>query len=103
MLQELIFQRLFEELFGELYYAASILDDLYRLNARKLVEKPAATGVHEHSIALQLHELPNNDLLVGGQLAGEILLAESLPDIGCAAKDNIDVTVARLPWICEQR
>ena len=45
-----------EELGGELQDAAGVGDDLHGLDAGDVVEEPAAAGVHEHGVALELHE-----------------------------------------------
>ena len=42
-----------EEFLSELNHASVICHHLYRLDARKFIEEPAATGVHQHRVTLQ--------------------------------------------------
>ena len=44
-----------KKLLRQLEHACSVGNDLHSLNARDVIEEPAATGVHELSVALHLH------------------------------------------------
>jgi len=55
--------RVGEELVGELDDAASVGDDLDGLDAGDVVEEPAAAGVHELGVALELEEFEDGDAL----------------------------------------
>ena len=61
-----------EELGGELEDAAGVGDDLDGLDAGDLVEEPAAGGVHELGVALELEEFEGGDALVGGEDVGGV-------------------------------
>jgi hypothetical protein len=54
LFQELRFQPALTNLFRQLDGAPGILDDLHRLDPRELIEEPAATGVHQQGMALEL-------------------------------------------------
>ena len=62
-----------EELGGELEDAAGVGDDLDGLDAGDLVEEPAAGGVHELGVALELDEFEGGDALGGGEVVGGVL------------------------------
>ena len=53
-----------EELGGELEDAAGVGDDLHGLDAGDLVEEPAAGGVHELGVALELEQFEGGDAFV---------------------------------------
>src|SRR6185312_13823779 len=63
--QEMRFDRIAEKLLGKLNDASRVLDHLYRLNAGKLIEKPAAARIHQQGVALHLEQFPNFDFLSG--------------------------------------
>ena len=44
--------------------AAGVMDDLDRFDSGQVVEKPAATGVHQHGAALHPHELEDRNLVL---------------------------------------
>ncbi len=56
-----------EEIARQLQHARRIRDDLHGLNARNVVEKPAAAGVHQLRVPLHLHQLQRADTFVGAQ------------------------------------
>ena len=45
-----------EELLAKLHGAAGILEDMHRLRPGEFVEEPAATGVHQHEMALDFQQ-----------------------------------------------
>src|SRR5947209_8977081 len=98
-LQELGFNRISEQLFGDLNHAPGILNHLHSLDAGKLIEEPAATGVHEHGVALEFHQLPHQNLLRLVQIAHEMLSAKAFAHFGRAIEDNRYIAIARGPWV----
>ena len=92
-----------EELGCELKDAAGVGDDLDGLDAGDLVEEPAAAGVHELGVALQLQEFEDGDALLGGERMGGVLGEEAVLGVGGAVEDDVDVGVAGGPEVVEQR
>ena len=91
-----------EELGGELEDAAGVGDDLHGLDAGDLVEEPAAGGVHELGVALELEEFEDGDALVGVRVAGGVLGEEAVGGGGGAIEDDVDVGVAGGPEVFEE-
>ena len=58
-----------EELLCQLQRARGVGDYLHGLDARDIVEEPAAAGVHELRVALHLHQLQSADPLRRGEFA----------------------------------
>ena len=93
-----------EELLGELNDASGVLDHLNGFNPGEIVEEPAATGVHEHGVALQFHQLPDDDLLFGARDRAQNALGQSARATSDERfENNVDVAVARRPRIAQQR
>ena len=67
-----------EKLLRQLGGAAGILDHLHGFNARQLVEEPAATGIHQHGVALKFHKLPDGGFLGVVKLPRGVLGEESV-------------------------
>ncbi len=65
MFEKIRFEGAAKKLVGQLKNSAGILYDLNCLNPGKLVKKPTTTCVHEHCVALELHELQDFDLVLG--------------------------------------
>jgi hypothetical protein len=66
LLQELHEARLIgisEKLLGQLSRSGGVLNYLHRLNARKLVKKPAAASVYQHGMTLKLQKLQDSNSL----------------------------------------
>ena len=91
-----------EEAAGELEHAAGVGDDLHGLNAGDLVEEPAARGVHELGMTLELHELPDNGAFGVGEVAGGVGVEEAVFRGGGAVEDDVNVTVAGGPDVVQQ-
>ncbi len=89
-----------EELGGELEDASGVGDDLDGFDAGKLVEEPAAGGVHELGVALELHELEDAGALGRGEWAARVRGDEAVG--GRAIEDDLDVGVAGGPKVVEQ-
>ena len=51
------FKILAEKFFRKLQDPAGVLEDLHPFDAGDLIEEPAATGVHEHRVALKFKKL----------------------------------------------
>ncbi len=86
-----------EELGGELEDASGVGDDLDGFDAGDVVEEPAAAGVHELGVALELEEFEDGDALGGGEGAGGVAREEAVFRGGRAVEDDVDVGVAGLP------
>ena len=56
----------------QLQHAGRIGDDLHRLDAGDIVEEPAAAGVHQHRVPLQLHEIQGAHALLCAQRADAV-------------------------------
>ena len=54
---EMSFKILAEKFFRKLQDPAGVLEDLHPFDAGDLIEEPAATGVHEHRVALKFKKL----------------------------------------------
>ena len=91
-----------EELGGELDDAAGVGDDLDGLDAGDVVEEPAAGGVHELGVALELEELEDGDAFGGGEGAGGVGGEEAVEVVGGAVEDDVDVGVAGGPEVFEE-
>ena len=96
-----------EELGGELEDAAGVGDDLDGLDAGDLVEEPAAGGVHELGVALELHELEDAGAFFGGEGAEGVSVEELLGGVAAAGgvfavEDDVDVGVAGGPEVFEE-
>ena len=98
---ELVLQARAAEVGEVLQRHRRIPEDLHRLDGRQLVEEPAARGVHEQPVALQL-EKPAH-FQPRGRIQGQPLVAaeEGLESFRAAVEDDADVVVARLPRILE--
>ena len=78
-----------------------VVEALGRLQPADLVEEPAATGVHEHRVALHL-EQPEHVADLGIVEVGVPVAAEEKADsLRVAVEDHVDVGVPRLPGIGE--
>ena len=78
-----------------------VVEALGRLQPADLVEEPAATGVHEHRVALHL-EQPKRVADLGIVEVGVPVAAEEKADsLRVAVEDHVDVGVPRLPGIGE--
>ena len=86
-----------EELVGELEDAAGVGDDLDGFDAGDVVEEPAAAGVHELGVALELEEFEDGDAFGGGELVGGVGGEEAVEVVGAAVEDDVDVGVASGP------
>ena len=86
-----------------MHHAAGVLNDLDGLNARQIIEKPAATGVHHHRVTLQFEQLPKQHLIRFGNGPVERILRNELsPRLWRAVHYDIDVAVSSLPRILNQ-
>ena len=65
MFEKAGFEGFAKKLVGQLQDPAGVSYDLDGLNPGELVEKPTATCVHEHGVALELHKLQDRDLVPG--------------------------------------
>ena len=92
-----------EDLLGQLRGTAGILDHLHGFNPRELVEEPAATGVHQHGVALELHQLPDGDSFRFAQRPHRMLGRETLPAFRRPVQNDVDVIVARRPGVLQER
>src|SRR5437588_236825 len=83
--------------------APGVLEDLHRLQAGDLVEEPAAGGVHQEGLALQLEQLQCGDAgallqLPAGVLVQEAVRCGTVRDRATAAvQQDGDAGVARRP------
>jgi hypothetical protein len=101
-LEELGFEIKVKEIASELEGAAGVLDDLDGFDAGEFVEEPAATGVHEHGVALEFEEADGGDPVILGQGLTGVALEESFEVIGGAVEDDGDVIVTSGPGIAEE-
>ncbi|MFO0635691.1 MAG: hypothetical protein U0168_22860 [Nannocystaceae bacterium] len=83
--------------------ACGVADDLHRLDARDLVEEPAAAGVHQQRVALQLEQLEHARALGRVQGPERVALQQPLDRVVAAIEDRVDVGVARGPRVAQQR
>ncbi len=90
-----------EEVRRELEDAPGVGDDLHGLNAGDVVEEPATAGVHEHGVALELHEHEGAGAFVFVEFVERMLAKESLAGVARAVQHNVDVAVARGTGIFE--
>src|SRR6185312_14039137 len=88
----------------QLERAVGVAQDLRRLEARELVEEPAAARVHELAVALKLEEAQRAQPLGGVERAGALGLEEAVAGhAGIAVAEDGDVAIARAPRIAHQR
>ena len=83
-----------EKLGGELQDAAGVGDDLHGLDAGDVVEEPAAAGVHEHGVALELHEHEGAGAFFFVELVLGVRAEKSFAGSAGAIEHNADVFVA---------
>ena len=67
-----------------------------------LVEEPAATGVHQLGVALELEQLERGDALARGEGVGGVASEEAVLAGGGTVEHQLDVGVARGPEVGEQ-
>src|SRR6185437_3167537 len=79
-----------------------VLDYLHCLDARELVEKPAAARIHQHRVALHFKQLesPHSRRLV--EFVNCVPGKKAVYGIFGPVENNVDIVVARSPWIFEQ-
>ncbi len=98
-LQKIGLQALAVQVLHEAQGPAGILNDLHRFKAGEFVEKPAATGVHEHGAALEPHELQNRHLFLAGQLPGGLPVQKVVHVLRVAVQDDLDIVVPGRPGV----
>ena len=95
-----------EDVGGQAQRAGSVGHDLHCLDARDIVEEPAATGVHELGVALHLHQLENQRSFLRREYAdrlGREKLFDGRFRIACpSGEDDRNVSIARGPDIFQQ-
>src|SRR5262249_41611346 len=69
---------------------------------RYLVEKPAAAGVHQLGVALELGQAQRPHLLLVGEVAPAVVGQEARLRPGGAVHQHLDVAVAGRPRVVEQ-
>jgi hypothetical protein len=91
-----------EELLRELQHAAGVGDDLDGLNAGDVVEEPAAAGVHEHGVALELHEHERANAFLLVEFVKRVIAEEGVARFSGAIEHDADVAIARGVGILEE-
>ena len=82
--------------------SSRVLKDLDGLDPGKIIEKPAAAGVHEHGMALKLQKFQGRLPIVREQCTDGLLRQKSVKRFCGSIENDVDVTVARLPGIFEK-
>ena len=100
--QELRLQILAQKVGRELNGAGGVLDDLHGLDARQLIEKPAAACEHEHGVTLQLQETHGRDLTLRLEVVPAMAFEKRLPILRRPVQQKADVVIARLPGIPQE-
>ena len=90
-----------EELLRQLQYARGVGDDLHGLDPRDVVEEPAAARVHELRVALHLHQLQSAHALGVRQRARLLRGKKAVHRLRAAVEHDLNVSVARGPYILE--
>ena len=82
--------------------AGGVLNDLDRFKPGDFVEKPAATGVHQQSVALHFQKAQDVDLFLS--FSGRTACCPKKRSIfsGRAIQNDADVSVARGPRVAEE-
>ena len=98
---ELVFHFLPRQPLIKLHYAPRVLDDLLRLNARQIVEEPAATGVHQQGVALHFQQLPKQHLIRFGDRPQRTFGKEVGARFRRPVEHYFDIGIARFPGILD--
>jgi hypothetical protein len=101
-IQERGFEIEVKEIAGELEGAAGVLDDLDGFDAGDFVEEPAATGVHEHGVALEFEQTDGGDPFIRRERMMGMAMEEAPEIIGGTVKDDGDIIIAGGPWITKE-
>ncbi len=94
--------RLAEEPSGKLKNASRVGDHLDRLDSGDLIEEPAAAGVHQLGVALQLHQLERGGALGLRELMGGVRVEKGVDVWARTVEDDADIGVASRPEVFEQ-
>ena len=98
-LQKAGFHVIAQHFLRQLDRAAGILDYLHGLKTGELIEEPSATGVHEHQVALQFHELQGGHALGIAEFASGVARQEIRLAFRAAIEHHADIVVARRPRV----
>ena len=90
-----------EHLFCQTQSPSRVVDDLHGLDPRELVEEPAATGVHQHGVTLHLEKLQDVTCSSVLERTNGVIGEKCCAIFFGAVQDDLNVIVARRPWILE--
>src|SRR5438093_5897290 len=90
-----------EEVPCQLQYSACITQHLHGLYTSDVIEEPAAAGVHQHGVTLQLEKPQRARRFPGAQPAESVALQERRL-LRAPVQHNVDVISARRPRIAQQ-
>ncbi len=82
--------------------AAGVAEGLHGLDARDVVEEPAAARVHRQGSALRFEERERAHLLIGGERARGVPRQKLFAPRATARAEQLDVLVARGPRVAQQ-
>ena len=82
-----------------IYGPVGILQDLVGFQPGDLIEKPTAAGIHQHSVALHLHQAQYPDNLLFGEDLFGISLNEGLDTFLRPIQNDTDVIIPCGPRI----
>ena len=102
LLDEKALRGIAKKLLRQLGGPASVLDHLDGLDSRQFIEEPTAARVHQHGVPLKLKQLPGHRFLGLIKLPKGVLGEKCLPCFPRAVKDDLNVIIARRPWVLEQ-
>ncbi len=102
-LQEFCFQLIPEEALGQLDGTAGVLDHLNGFDPGEFVKEPAATGVHQQGVALELKQLESAHFFLCIQFVAGVPGEEGINVFRSAVEDNFDVIIVGRPGVAQER